>query len=512
MRDIANKLKLVLEHDPDQWPAIFMLANCEQYLGDYVLAILLLHAARWGANDSPEIHNNLGTAYRHLSCREQARACYEESLKIRPDQGDVLQNIGTLYINEGMPEEAEPWFRKAMPLDPSQPHTHWNLGLTLLEKEEWDEGFREYAWGIATGDRMCKSYNKTPWWNGDPVKTLIVHGEQGIGDECMYATLIPEIKRLGLAEYIIFDCHPRLEAIFERSLKSAGALSFGNYCVDEIHPTRKELREEKIEWIKGRTFDAKCALGNVPKFLIHKEADFPRKAYIVPDPDKVAVYCEQIAEQLEKGKRPIAISWVGGTKKTNKTYRSVGLDALCAAILKRVPTAQFVSIQYTGHEEDIEQSNHEITAFPHIFESAKWEKYYPMVRGSYLQTDDGERLWVKDKYDAKEMSRKHGGDSEYYFEQPETGWDYSDFVAGLQAIHELGGAVVTINNSTVHTCGAMGLPCFTLTPSKPAWRYGLKRNDMVWYPPDSVRQFRQKEDDWAPALKQMAKKLAEYLR
>lgn len=519
MQEVSEKLLLVLENNPDTWQAIFMLANCYQYLGKYVLSVLLLHGARWGAPDSPEIQNNLGTAYRHLGQREKARTCYEKSLEIRPDQGDVIQNIGTLYINEGCPEQAEQWFRRAMPLNPAQSHTHWNLGLSLLEQEQWDEGFKEYAWGIATGDRMGKSYGNTPWWNGEPVDTLVVYGEQGIGDEMMYATLLPKLIQDGHCQRLILDCHPRLESVFRRSFQSAGKLTFGNYCVGEIHPTRKELDESKMEWIEDRTFDAKCAMGNLPKYLVHKESDFRRVPYIVPDDEKTEWMMQEIGRAVSTSQGgwpldgpPIALSWVGGTKKTNKTYRSINLDVLCEAILKRVPNAQFISIQYTGHEDDLEQCHHEITAFPHIFESAKWEKYYPMVRGGFLSADDGQRLWVQDKYEAKRISKQHGGDEEYYFEQPETGWDYSDFVAGLQAIHDLGGAIVTINNSTVHTCGAMGLPCFTLTPSKPAWRYGLKRNDMVWYPHDSVRQFRQKGDDWRPALKLMAKKLAEYLK
>jgi tetratricopeptide (TPR) repeat protein len=514
MRDIANKLKLVLEHDPDQWQAVFMLANCYQYLSEYVLAILLLHAARHQAPDASEIYNNLGTAYRYLGLQDRARQCYEHSLKLRPEQADVFQNIGTLYINEGCPEEAEQWLRRAMPMDPSQPHTHWNLGLALLEQEQWAEGFREYAWGIATGDRMGKKYNGTPWWTGDSVDTLVVYGEQGIGDELMYASLIPTIARRGLAKRIILDCHPRLEIIFTDAFLATGIAS-------EIHPTRKELDESRTEWLQnGRRFDAKCSLGNLPKHLIKTEKDFPRQPYIdtrcsryIMEGGKLDVIHDQIkALGYDPAAPLVAISWVGGSKKTNKLYRSIPLDALCDAILHRIPNAQFLSIQYTGHEEDIKKSKHQVFTLPHIFESRRWEKYYPMVNGRFLMQDDGQtKLWVGDKYEAKAISKQHGGSEEYYFEKPDSGWDYSDFVAGLAAIHELGGAIVTINNSTVHTCGAMGLPCFTLTPSKPAWRYGLKRNDMVWYPKDSVRQFRQKGTDWGPALRRMAKKVEVYL-
>ncbi len=40
----------------------------------------------------------------------------------------------------------------------------------------------------------------------------------------------------------------------------------------------------------------------------------------------------------------------------------------------------------------------------------------------------------------------------------------------------------------------MGKRVFCLTPSKPAWRYGVKGKDMIWYP--DVHQYRQNKDDW----------------
>jgi hypothetical protein len=74
-------------------------------------------------------------------------------------------------------------------------------------------------------------------------------------------------------------------------------------------------------------------------------------------------------------------------------------------------------------------------------------------------------------------------------------------------IHELD-LIVSINTSLVHACGAMGVPCWTLTPSRPAWRYGLKGDSMPFYG-GWVRVMRQQNDDWSGLLETVKGELAE---
>ena len=61
--------------------------------------------------------------------------------------------------------------------------------------------------------------------------------------------------------------------------------------------------------------------------------------------------------------------------------------------------------------------------------------------------------------------------------------DYYD-TARLVASCDL---VITINTSVVHLAGALGVPCWSMTPAFPAWRYQNK-GSMPWY--RSVRLYR----------------------
>ncbi len=94
---------------------------------------------------------------------------------------------------------------------------------------------------------------------------------------------------------------------------------------------------------------------------------------------------------------------------------------------------------------------------------------------------------------------------------PGPAYDFDETAAFVCAIKELGGAVVTVYNTMVHLCGAMGIPCLTLTPDKPAGRYGLKRRSIVWYG-DWVRQYRKKGADWSSTIADLIEDLRGILK
>ena len=42
---------------------------------------------------------------------------------------------------------------------------------------------------------LGKIFNKKPMWNGEVEKSILIWKEQGIGDEIMYSSMLPEIKK-----------------------------------------------------------------------------------------------------------------------------------------------------------------------------------------------------------------------------------------------------------------------------------------------------------------------------
>ena len=69
--------------------------------------------------------------------------------------------------------------------------------------------------------------------------------------------------------------------------------------------------------------------------------------------------------------------------------------------------------------------------------------------------------------------------------------------------------VITIDNSTAHLAGALGIPVWLLLPFVPDWRWQLNREDSPWYP--TMRIFRQQGvSEWKPVLDRVHNALQQF--
>ena len=80
--------------------------------------------------------------------------------------------------------------------------------------------------------------------------------------------------------------------------------------------------------------------------------------------------------------------------------------------------------------------------------------------------------------------------------------DFSDTAAILTCLD----LVISVDTSTVHLAGAMGIPVWTLLPFVPDWRWMTGRSDSPWYP--TMRLFRQPQPgDWAHVVAEVGNEL-----
>lgn len=502
----SGELELLVKAYPDAWQPLFFLANAFHWMGRNALAIPLYHRCRELAPEEFCIVNNLGTAYREENLTAKAAEVMEAALKLEPANVTAIANLATLHVNEGSPEVAEFWCRKALELNPAHQVSHWNLGLALLEQEKWEEGFKEYSWGIVGKERMKKGYGFARWYDGSRTdQGLVVYGEQGVGDEIMYSSMLHDIAER--APELIFDCHPRLINLFSRSFP----------FVKAFYPTRKVFTEE-LAWVKDHNIAFKAALADIGKFFRQKDEDFPRVPYLIPDPELVTEYM-MLLQQTGHGPY-LGLAWTGGVKQTREDLRSIELEDL-AMFVERAGTS--VSLQYKGNagEHDCQRFNEAtgltVHRFPEITDSRVTERYYPLTDGKRIVQSNGEELWFNDK-DACKLHIKREGLSGELEMITGKAYDYDHTAALVSAIAALGGCVVSVNTSTVHLCGSLGVPIFVLTPSKPAWRYGVshvggqKRKGMIWYPEETLKQYRQKMGEpWKDAIAECFQAVDEFL-
>jgi tetratricopeptide (TPR) repeat protein len=324
------------------WPALNQFPDLPQlwfYAGNLLFqfdrAAMAVQAFQRCAElgENPLVLANLGAAYRKLNAHEEGIRVLKAALDRVPDYAPALVNLGSMFVNEGRPNDGIPYLERAVALGRVPGKTpergaEWNLALLYLEAGRFGEGFDLYRCGLGN-ERLVRKYGKESKGVPEPAvlqpdsptegKTLIVWGEQGIGDELLFATCLPD----ALAEFgqIIFECHPRLEWLFKQA-----------YPQVRIFPTRKE---EKIDWpfTENIRADYKCPIGDLASRYRRNLAAFQaawRGAPYKYDTVERDSYRRQL-EQYANGKKIVGLATRGGVMQTARTYRTL-----------RVPDAQYL--------------------------------------------------------------------------------------------------------------------------------------------------------------------------
>lgn len=334
LEDAAEIYDRLLTQNPDHAVLLGAMASIlmrnSKTLG---VAIALFHKSmektrEKGAKPMTEVLSNLALTYKYSGQPAKALQYLKQAVDADPTAG-VLSNYGSTFVETDNPQDGRKWLERAIKLDPGLSMAHWNLSLCILgnanETDDWGRGWDEYEYGQHEGGmRVRQKHVDIPDWDGTPGKKVLVYGEQGIGDEIMFASMLPDIMRD--ASEVVLDCHPRLATIFENA--------FGLRC----YPTRKE---KEVDWLAAENPDYICSIGSLGKFYRRTSAAFPGTPYLKADP-------------LPKGKKfRVGISWTGGRLQQRIARRTVPLNWWQSIL--NVSDVEFVSLQYTeGSEAEVE--------------------------------------------------------------------------------------------------------------------------------------------------------------
>jgi hypothetical protein len=299
-----------------------------------------------------EVYMNLGLTYKWSGQHDKAIKYMQKAVDTE-ENASTLCNYGQLFVETDEDQRGRKALEKAVKLDPGLALAHWNLSLCLLANakrdDNWERAWAEYEYGKAEGgNRTAKRAVNVPEWDGESGQKILVYGEQGIGDEIMFASMLPDLMQ---RKEVILDCHPRLTTLFERA--------FGVRC----YGTRKD---PEVDWIEAEKPDAIIAIGSLGKFFRKSNASFHGKPYLKADP-------------LPRGEKfRVGISWTGGRIAGRVARRTVPLN-WWRTILD-VPGVEFVSLQYTdgaGPEvESVRSLGYQISEPP----EAKSTDYYETAR------------------------------------------------------------------------------------------------------------------------------------
>lgn len=326
----------LLRH-PEDAQALVLMASIMKHIGKPALAYPLAKRATECSANRSETWSVLSRAAQDIWRLDEALSWGRKALMLATNtkhQALYQNNIGSIFLDKGEFQEAEKHFRESIALDPLEWRPRHNLGLSLLAQSRWKEGWENYSSSVGTEARRNWKYKNPaePTWDGTKGKRVVVFGEQGIGDEISFASMIPDACE---DASVIIDCDKRLAGLFERSFPKA-----------KVYGTRNE---KQLAWAEeDREFDASISMGELGKLYRTHAKDFPGTAYLKPCPVRKAGW-DGAFKGI--GKPVIGIAWSGGTWTNGAPNRHLPL-AQWLPIFKAID-AHWVSLQYKDATNEI---------------------------------------------------------------------------------------------------------------------------------------------------------------
>ena len=432
--------------------------------------------------ESAEGANNLFCTLKDQDRAAEAIEILRPAILRNPEMPMLWNSMGTVVAEQGDFETADTFFQEALRLDPVFPRSRYNHGNALLAQgdaagalEACDaaltgassdddrqmmllarstilatlgrigEGWDEYE------ARLHPQFNgvthfmidRPRWEPGADLagKSLLVIGEQGLGDEILFANTLPDVlDRLGPDGHLTIAVEPRLVTLFQRAYPQATVGAHATYAhVGRFIRVVPFVTDQE-------SLDLWTPIASLLREFRRSIDAFPaRQQQLIADPARVAHWRAVLAECSDLPK--VGLLWKSAIKKDVRSrYYSPFAD--WAAVLRQ-PGVTFVNLQYGDCAEEI----------------------------AYAQREFGIKIWTPPGIDLKQ--------------------DLDD-IAALSAAMDL---VVGFSNATLNIAAACGVPTFLIsTPG--AWTR-LGTETYPWYPQARVflpPAFAQ----WEPAMAAVA--------
>lgn len=336
-----------------------------------------------------EAVNNLASALREESRYEESVDLLKAILTEHPDQSALWNVLGTVLAAQGDVDTAIVFFDQAVQLDPANAHALYNLGNMRSFKGDIDGGiallqsantsFTEpshqftcrlslaYAYlckgDLVNGWEWYKARQKMGmadeiryliprprWSDGQSLegKRVFVSAEQGLGDEVMFGTILPDLLReIGPAGKLGIGVEPRLVPLFQRSFPTAHVVK---HLTAPVNGLPMRIYPDVEDW---EAYDHWMLMADLlPRYRSRVE-DFPaQSAFLKPDPERVAHWRNQLAAVNDKPK--IGILWKSLINHSQRNRGYTPFDDWADVLsLKDI---QFVNLQYGDATAELEQA------------------------------------------------------------------------------------------------------------------------------------------------------------
>ncbi|ANB71698.1 hypothetical protein AYM40_04400 [Paraburkholderia phytofirmans OLGA172] len=244
-----------------------------------------------------------------------------------PGNAHVLAAIGMYLAEQARFADSEAALHAALALDPSVPQAAVDLADLKLRRGDWPNAWPHFAARLTRDDREPNNVvtvmeRLCPRWQGEPLagKTLIVHSEQGNGDDIQMVRFVPE-----LAAHVR-DEGGRLVLAVRRALQPLLVRFYADCVSIEDGPLGKP--------------NFGLPMMSVPSMLGLQPEQVRGAAYLSADASRAAAWRERIcAYSGEPARLHVGLVWSGSPTHRRDAKRSIPLAALAPVLA--LPTVVF---------------------------------------------------------------------------------------------------------------------------------------------------------------------------
>ncbi len=417
-----------------------------------------------------EALSNLGLAMIAQDRLKEAASNLQKAVSLVPNSAEFHNNLGVLFNRQGRFEEAVATSDKAITMQAEYVEAHNNLGTALIELGRFSEAKAAFERAIAINPECAEAHH-----NRSLVLLLTAQFEDGWKEyewrwrhKGFSTPLRPfpqqwwngsaqEVEKLlvwgeqGIGDEVQFSGLIRhiisrgIKVVIECDHRLVLLLrrSFpGTVVVERTDPPAPLLKDPSITH--------QIPMASIPRVLglSPDSMSFQNPFIIIDEKER-----DRFRSEYKADGDPllVGISWRSGNRQEGQK-RSIGLESW--GPIFRAPGARFVNLQYGECSEELQEAHSHFGV--KVLED---ERINPLR-------------------------------------------DLESFTAQMAAMD----MVISVDNSTVHFAGAMGVKVWTMLPTVPDWRWGLVGDKTRWYP--TMRLFRQEErGKWEPVISRVAREL-----
>ncbi len=362
------------------------LGRLAMQMGLYEVAEQLFRnfiAARPEAVDGP---NNLACALRDQLRYGDALEVLRPAILANPGSALLWNTLGATVAEQGGADQSVVFFDEALRLDPAfakarynRANIHLSLGEPAAALEDCDTALQSTA--ISEGERAMMNFARStmllasgqlgqgwdayqarleprhadvthfavddPAWTLDAAlegRDLLVFGEQGLGDEVLFANVVPDLlQALGASGRLTLAVERRLVPLFRRSFPQAQVGAHATYRVEH-----QSVRT--APFVRDHSFDLWAPMATLLQRFRRNVDAFPsRPAYLQANPAQLAYWRE-------------ALDGLGGGLKVGLLWKSLKISSQRArfyspftewAPVLATPGVRFINLQYGDCADEI---------------------------------------------------------------------------------------------------------------------------------------------------------------